>query len=114
MAERQTRNVSLSPQQDAFVDELVETGRFRTFSEAMREGLRLLEEAEHRRLLEKWIYKGLNADEEKRLPEQVRERATTQFRGFVEAARADIENGRVSDGPAAMKRLRKALQAKRR
>lgn len=68
MADRQTRNVSWPSEQDAFVDALVAAGRYRTASEVAREGLRLLQEAEHRRLPEEWIYAGLSRDEEQRLP----------------------------------------------
>lgn len=41
-----TRNVVLTAPQAAFLDELVETGRFQNVSEAMRAGLRLLEAQE--------------------------------------------------------------------
>lgn len=99
--------------QDAFVEALVEAGRYRTASEVVREGLRLLEEAEHRRLLERWVYAGLSKDEEQRLPPELRERAMSQFKEFIDAALCDVENGRVSDGPAAMKRLRERLKARR-
>jgi len=61
MAERRTRNVSLPPRQNDFVDALVAAGRYRTASEVVRDGLRLLQEAEHHRLLEEWFYKGLSS-----------------------------------------------------
>ena len=112
MAERLTRNVSLPPHQDAFVDAMVEGGRFRTASEVFREGLRLLEEVEHRRLLEKWLYEGLEADEGAQLPPALKDRARELFRGLVDAAVADVENGRVTDGPTAMERLRERLEAR--
>lgn len=51
MADRQTRNASLPPSQDAFADAMVKGDRYRTASEVFRDGLRLLEEAEHHRLL---------------------------------------------------------------
>lgn len=41
-----TRNVVLTDQQSAFLDDLIATGRFQNASEAMRAGLRLLEEQE--------------------------------------------------------------------
>ncbi len=111
MADRQTRNVSITPRQDEFVDALVEGGEFRTASEVFREGLRLLEEARHRRLLEKWLYEGLSADEEEQLPTGLKERARVHFQGLVDTAMQDVENGRVTDGPTAMQRLREQLEA---
>ena len=42
-------SVSLTPQQQAFVTRLVESGRYHGVSEVMRAGLRLLEEQEERR-----------------------------------------------------------------
>ncbi|MBV0912585.1 type II toxin-antitoxin system ParD family antitoxin [Anianabacter salinae] len=41
-----TRNVVLTEEQDRFVARLVETGRFQNASEALRTGLRLLEQEE--------------------------------------------------------------------
>lgn len=113
MADRQTRNVSLPPLQDDFIDSMVKAGRYRTASEVVRDGLRLLQEAEHRRLLEKWIYDRLSEDEEKQLPLEVRERAADYFRDLVDAAVRDIESGQVSDGTDAMSRLREELEARR-
>lgn len=112
MADRQTRNVSLPPHQDAFVDSLVAGGRYRSASEVVRDGLRLLEEAEHRRLLERWIYDGLSTEEEELLPADLKERARAHFAGLVEAAMQDAQGGRVSDGPTAMERLRAQLEAR--
>ncbi|MEM1041941.1 MAG: type II toxin-antitoxin system ParD family antitoxin [Bacteroidota bacterium] len=42
-------NVSLPPSLESFVKTLVETGRYSSASEVFRDGLRLLEEREHRR-----------------------------------------------------------------
>ena len=112
MADRQTRNVSLPPHQDAFVQATVEGGRFRTASEVFREGLRLLEESEHRRLLEKWLCEGLSPEDESRLPDSVRERARSLLRDLVEKATEDVEGGRVAEGPTAMQRLRERLEAR--
>lgn len=39
-----TRNISLTPQQDAFVDEIVESGEYQNASEAMRDALRALQQ----------------------------------------------------------------------
>lgn len=112
MADRQTRNVSLPPNQDAFVDAMVAGGRYRTASEVFRDGLRLLQESEHHRLLEKWMYDGLSADEEEQLPDSLKERARAHFAGLIDTAMQDVRGGRVSDGPTAMQRLRRQLEAR--
>jgi antitoxin ParD1/3/4 len=47
-----TRNVVLTEQQEIFVGELVEAGRYQNASEVLRDGLRLLEDKVHRRQAE--------------------------------------------------------------
>lgn len=44
-----TRNVSLTPEMEAFINERVTSGRFRSGSEVVRAALRLLEEHERQR-----------------------------------------------------------------
>lgn len=105
MATEQTRNISLSPQQDAFIERLLAGGRYRTASEVARHGLRLLEEAEQRRLLEKWVYEGLSDDEQDRIPPALLESVKADFRQLLDDALRDVAEGRVSDGPEAMQRL---------
>lgn len=46
---RKTRNVSLTPEMEAFIDGRVASGRYRSASEVVRAALRLLEEDERRR-----------------------------------------------------------------
>lgn len=48
MPVRKTRNASLTPELEAFVDGRVASGRFRSASEVVRAALRLLEEDERR------------------------------------------------------------------
>jgi antitoxin ParD1/3/4 len=43
MAIRKTRNVSLTPELERSVDEMVASGQYRSASEVVRAGLRLLE-----------------------------------------------------------------------
>jgi len=112
MSERQTRNVSFTKHHDEFVDGLVATGRYKTASEVVRDGLRLLEESNHRRLLEKWIYDSLSEEEDEQLPQALKDRAKAYFQGLVDEAMADVENGRMSSGPEAMKRLRDQLETR--
>ena len=49
MPSRKTRNVSLTPEIEAFIDGRVASGRYRSASEVVRAALRLLEEDERRR-----------------------------------------------------------------
>ena len=112
MALRQTRNISLPPQQDAFIEGLVSRGRYRTASEVVRHGLRLLQEAEHRRLLEKWIFEGLTEEERDRIPPAILDRARAHFREIAYTALREVADGRVADGPAAMERLRERIEAR--
>ena len=39
-----TRNVSLTPEQDAFIDEMIEAGEYDNASEAMRDAIRALQQ----------------------------------------------------------------------
>jgi antitoxin ParD1/3/4 len=39
-----TRNISLTPEQDAFVDKVVKTGEYQNASEAVRDALRALQQ----------------------------------------------------------------------
>jgi len=39
-----TRNISLTPEQDAFIDEMLEAGEYRNASEAMRDAIRALQQ----------------------------------------------------------------------
>ena len=39
-----TRNISLSPEQDAFVEKVVEAGEYQNASEAIRDALRVLQQ----------------------------------------------------------------------
>ncbi len=49
MPPRQTRNVSLTPEMEAFIDGRVASGRYRSASEVVRAALRLLDEDERTR-----------------------------------------------------------------
>lgn len=113
MADRQTLNVSLPPAQEQFVRAQVASGRYQSASEVVREGLRLLERAEHQRLLEKWLYEGLSAEEEARLPAELLAKAKAHMAKLVEEGIAEIREGRVIDGETAMKQIRERLAARR-
>ncbi len=113
MADRQTMNVSIPTAQEHFVRAQVGTGRYRTASEVVREGLRLLEEREHARLVEKSLYEGLSDEEERSVPPELLAKAREHIQHLVSEGLRDREAGRISDGPDAMNHLREQLQARR-
>lgn len=112
MAQRQTMNVSLPQAQEKFVRAQVSTGRYRTASEVVRDGLRLLEQAEHRRLVEKWIYEGLSEEELALLPEELKQRTRDRFQGLVKEAMEEVEAGKLVDGASSLARMREELRAR--
>ncbi|MFG0285882.1 MAG: type II toxin-antitoxin system ParD family antitoxin [Phycisphaerales bacterium JB039] len=113
MAERQTMNVSLPLAQEQFVRSQVASGRYRSASEVVRDGLRLLEEAEQRRLLEKWLVEGLSEEEARRLPAGLLDRARDRLRELLdEGVRSGEEHGWI-DGDEAMRRLRRRGKRRR-
>jgi antitoxin ParD1/3/4 len=109
MADRQTMNVSLPEAQEQFVRDQVASGRYRSASEVLRDGLRLLEQAEHRRLLQKYIVEGLSDEELSKVPPELFQR----LKEHVGKLLADAAKGEVIDGPTAMEEIRKKLEARR-
>ena len=114
MSDRQTMNVSVPPALEQFIKAQVAAGRFRTASEVVREGLRLLQEAEHNRLLEKWLIEGLTKEEEAELPPELLQRAKTHVKGLIDKGLAEARAGLLLDGPETMQKLRDELKSRRR
>lgn len=57
-------NVSLTPELEAFVEQAVSSGRYGSASEAVREGLRILQEREAKfQALKQEIAKGLGSED---------------------------------------------------
>ena len=105
-------NVSLPQAQEQFVRAQVDTGRYRTASEVVRDGLRLLEEAEHRRLVEKWIYEDLSDEELALLPEGLKARVRAYFQELIDEGLRSAEESGWVDGPEAIATMRATLAAR--
>jgi antitoxin ParD1/3/4 len=88
-----TRNISLTPEQDAFVEQVVEAGEYQNASEAIRDALRVLQQ---RRKEDSLRLKALRA--------QIKAGADALDRGdFMEIEDADLEGylERLTTMPAA-------------
>jgi antitoxin ParD1/3/4 len=88
-------NVSLGLQWERFVNEKVESGRYQTASEVLRDGLRLLEQRE--RALQRITF-----DTKEELEE------------MLEAGIKELDAGKGIPGDAAIKTLRERAAARRR
>ncbi len=102
-------NVSVTPELEKFVDDLVASGRYHSASEVFREGLRLLEEAERRRLLEKWVAEGLTASEAARISPELVARARDRIRAKIQEGLDALDRGDVIDGDEFFARLESRL-----
>ena len=80
--------VTLPPELEAFIEERVASGRFATAGEAVREGLRLLEERE-----------------------QEREAVLTELRQDIELGVEQAKAGKLSDGRAFFEQLRQKIRS---
>lgn len=82
-------NVSLTPELEAFVEQAVKSGRYGTASEAVREGLRMLEEREAKFLaLKRDIEIGLNSGPGEELTLELVENIKRRGRERLTALRA--------------------------
>ena len=88
---RTTVNVSLTPELDAFLQARVNSGRYQTTSEVVREALRLLERSE-----------------------QEREYAFQQLKAKLEKGAAEAERGELLDGDEVFGELREMIEERRR
>jgi len=68
-----------------------------------------LEKAEHRRLVEKWLYEDLPDDELALLPEDLKERVRAYFQKLVDDGLRSAEEGGWVDGPEALAEMRERL-----
>jgi antitoxin ParD1/3/4 len=106
MAQRSTMNVSVTPEIEGFIQALVASGRYNSASEVFREGIRLLEQAEQQRLLERWLLGELKDDEQARIPADLLERAKAHVRAKVQQGLEAARRGDLIDGEQVFRDLR--------
>lgn len=109
MAIRASVNVSITPELEHFVQDLVASGRYHSASEVFREGLRLLEHAERQRLLEKWLIEGLTPDERAKLPGDLLNKTRKHLDAKIHEGLAALERGEGIDGEAFFDRWKARL-----
>ena len=107
-------NVSLTPELEQFVKGMVETGRYGSASEVFRDGLRLLERSERRRLLEKAFLEGLSPEEEAQLPPDVVRKMRGEMREQIQVGLDQAARGELVDGEEFFANLTERRALKRR
>lgn len=111
MPAKNARNVSLTAEQNQFVDGLLASGRYGSASEVVRESLRLLEQAERRRLLEKWLTEGLTSDERAKLPANALRQARSEIQAKIQEGLDALDRGDTVDGEKFFARWRRRISA---
>lgn len=91
MVNRTTVNVSLTPELNAFLQGRVNSGRYQTTSEVVREALRLLERQEEQR-----------------------DQTFLELKTKLERGAAQAENGELLDGAEVFDELREMIEQRRR
>jgi len=104
-------NVSVTPELERFVQDLVSSGRYHSASEVFRDGLRLLEQAERRRLLEKWLTEGLTPEEQAKLPADVLDTTRSRLQVKIQEGLDALDHGDVIDGEEFFARWKTRLAA---
>lgn len=87
---RTTVNISITPELDAFLQSRVDSGRYQTTSEVVREALRLLERQERER-----------------------DEAFHQLKSKLEIGAAQAERGELIDGVQVFDELREMIEERR-
>jgi antitoxin ParD1/3/4 len=104
-------NVSVTPELEQFVQDLVASGRYHSASEVFRDGLRLLEQAERGRLLDKWLVEGLTPEEEARIPAGVLDHTRQAIRAKVREGLEETRRGEFVGGEEFFARWKNRLDA---
>ena len=77
-----------------------------------RDNPRHRKELEERRLVEKWIFKGLSDEELALLPADVKARAQSYFRGLIDDGLCSAEEGGWLDGPESVETVLRKVTAR--
>ena len=88
---RTTVNISITPELDSFLQSRVQSGRYQTTSEVVREALRLLERQE-----------------------QERDEAFRQLKAKLERGAGQADRGELIDGAEVFDELREMIEERRR
>ena len=88
---RTTVNISITPELDAFLQSRVQSGRYQTTSEVVREALRLLERHE-----------------------QERDEAFLQLKGKLQRGAEEADRSELLDGDQVFEELREMIDERRR
>ncbi|MBI4581187.1 MAG: type II toxin-antitoxin system ParD family antitoxin [Planctomycetes bacterium] len=102
-------NVSVTPELEQFVQSLVASGRYHSVSEVFRDGLRLLEQVERQRLLEKWLVEGLTPDEQSKLSPDLLKEARSRIEAKIQEGLDALDGGQAVDGNGFFARLKARL-----
>lgn len=103
-------NVSVTPELEAFVKGLVESGQYQSASEVFRAGLRLVQREEQMQQLERYVMDGVEPDSAV-VPAQVLEAVRADLRSKVQAGIDSLERGEFVDPDQAFARWRRRIEA---
>ena len=98
MPAKNGRNVALTEEQNALIEQLVVSGRYASASEVVRDGLRLLQREEQNRLLNKWLVEGLTDEEQASLPAELLRRARHAIQSKIRDGLDEARRGEFVDG----------------
>lgn len=110
MPAKNGRNVALTDEQNALVDRLVNSGRYASASEVVRDGLRLLQREVEACLLDKWLIEGLTPDEEASISPEVLNRARETIRAKVREGLEEARRGEFVDSEEFFDRWKTRLE----